>query len=194
MKKYFLTDIDNCTLDWSGAMLDYLRDDHSYLDLDPSKYSFGLSDIHMDQLWRQFNKEDRFERLKPLRDAAEYLPKIADLGYTFIGITSCLPDATPETYAKLFPARMKNLQTYFGDIFEYCVCLQVHDSKKPFLEKYSPTFWVDDKLKHVEDGAKVGHQSFLMAHDYNVALYYNDFTRVDNWKEIYETVLQQSRK
>ena len=166
-QKIFLTDIDNCALNWSKAMYDYLEEHHPNLNIKEHDYSFGLTQKKLDELWREFNKTPLFENIEPLRDAQKYIPKIAKLGFKFVGITSCLSDATSETRRKIQKSRRKNLKRYFGDIFIKCICIQVHESKKPYLELFHPTYWVDDKPKHVASGIDSGHTGFLIIHEYN---------------------------
>lgn len=187
-KKLFLTDCDNAIMDWTQAMIDYLKEVHPHLKIIENDYSFGLESDLMDVLWRDFNNTDRFIDIKPLRDAQVFLPKIAALGYEFVAITSCYPDDNKLTNIEVKKRRIANLEKYFPGCFVKTHCLQVHDSKLPVLKLYSPTFWIDDKLNHILSGIEAGHKSILMDHDYNRNCDISSAVRVTTWKEIYNIV------
>lgn len=193
MTKVFLTDIDNACLNYTDSFVDYLTKYYPEFHLNLDEYSFGIDESILEDKCHEFTLTDEFGDLKPLRDAKEYIDKIAELGYTFHGVTSCLPDASLKTYTRIHKLRTENLKRYFGNVFSGCTMILMHESKKKYLDSFVPTYYVDDKPKHVVDGSEVGHTSFLMDWPYNKKKDIGDGIRVTNWKEIYKKVLKDEK-
>jgi hypothetical protein len=86
--------------------------------------------------------------------------------------------------------RTKNLCETFGhSVFEKYVYLDCGADKDEALEKYrdSGCYWVEDKPENADVGCKIGLNSVIMGHGYNVD-YKGDALRVQNWKEIYQLI------
>lgn len=188
MDKIFLTDADGVLLDWSQGIIKYIQNNYPHINLDFSDYGFGIDRKSLDKIVDEFNVSSDFANLKALNDAVEYVHTIADLGYKFVVITTCL--ATEQSVGTEY-MRVKNLETVFGSgIFSDVYCLPIGTSKMLTLQKYKPTFWVDDKLKHSIDGAKAGHESFQMVHAYNEKdIRPDNIIAVRSWKEIHEYII-----
>lgn len=188
MSKIFLTDIDEVLLDWFHGFAAFVGRNYPQYELDITQYSLGLPSNAGKQLVDEYNVSPEFANIPALRDAAEYVKKIKELGYTFVGITTCLGTKDTEVM------RIKNLVDVFGlDTFSDLHCLHIGTSKLPALQKYEPTFWVDDKMKHCESAVKAGHKAFQMLHPYNEKDERPDYvTPVKSWKEIYEYILSSS--
>ena len=120
-KKKFLTDIDNCVLSWSSHLKEYLILNHPELEINENLDPFKLYPNILDAHWEKFNETKDFEELTPLRDAQEYIKKICDLGYSFVGISSCLPNSNMKTYYEVRKKRLKNLEMLFPGCFEDCI-------------------------------------------------------------------------
>jgi hypothetical protein len=80
-----------------------------------------------------------------------------------------------------------NLYKLFGEtVFERLVYLDTGADKDEVLAEYKDTgyIWVEDKVENAIAGDKVGLESLVMEHGYNM----NDpnFPMMKNWKDIYQ--------
>lgn len=186
--KLFLTDVDNCLLDWSKTFGEFIQQTEPGVELDLLKYDFGIGKKHALALSDKFNKSPHFENIVPYQHALKYVPKIVDLGFKFVAVTSCLGNEL--TYRM----REKNLLNVFGDVFEDVICIPMHANKKPELEKFDPTYWADDKLGNCIVGWECGHKSFLIDQKYNEDDSHHGVIRVKSWREIYQLVKQDEER
>lgn len=185
----FLTDIDNVCLDWTTAFQEFVYKRHPNLKLAHDSWTFGLTYEDVDVFIKEFNDatvSDDFGNIPEYRDAVEYITKLHNLGFEFVGITTCLGT---ENTVRL---RQENLERVFGkDIFKKVHCLPLHSSKLEVMKQYKPTYWIDDKVTHSADGLKAGHISFNMHTPYNA-----NETReagvivVSSWREVFEYVVK----
>ena len=134
------------------------------------------------KLVKEFNNSAHIGFLPPLRDAIHYVRKLhEEHGYVFHAITSLSLD--PHA-AKL---REQNLAKLFGETaFAKVVCLDTGADKDDALLEYADSgfLWVEDKVENAEVGDKLGLDSILMEHGYNMDN--TDFPLMGNWKEVYE--------
>jgi hypothetical protein len=82
--------------------------------------------------------------------------------------------------------REQNLAKLFGETaFEKVVCLDTGADKDEALEPYrdSNFVWIEDKVENAEVGDKLGLDSILIEHAYNMDN--KDFPLMKDWKEVY---------
>jgi hypothetical protein len=153
------------------------------------RYQSNYAELQKDHKFyipRIFCNSSRIASLKPLRDSVKYVKKIyQEHGVTFDVVTSLSLD--PETQ-KL---RKFNLRKVYGDAIDRIVCLDTGEDKDNALEEWrdSGLLWVEDKPENAVLGAEMGLQSILIDHPYNRDFSHPDVTRVKNWKEVYEMII-----
>jgi hypothetical protein len=99
------------------------------------------------KLIEQFNQcKDHFPKITPYDHAVEYVTRLKTEGFSFVAITACSKDYWTHD------ARRTNLEKYFPGVFDTIHCVGLGQPKTEFLERYKPTWWIDDKVKHAEDG------------------------------------------
>jgi len=191
MKKTILVDCDGVVLNWEYAF-DIFMEEHGF---DKVKDANGIYDIgerygitpeQGRKLIRIFNESAAIGYLPPLRDAIEYVTRMANEGWEFIAITSL----STNRYAQKL--RKRNLDKLFGKgTFRTVTCLATGASKDAALAKYagSGLYWVEDKYENAIAGEKVGLKPILMEHGFN--MHSTDILLAKNWKEIYEMVSAQ---
>ena len=187
-EKLILTDCDGVMLDWTYAFDQWMKR-HGYRIQKFDEYDIGkkydVGFAEKKRLTRMFNESASIRKIPPLRDAIKYIRKLhEEHGYIFHVITSLSDDE----YAQHL--RTKNLCETFGHtVFEKYVYLDCGADKDEALAKYKDTecYWIEDKPENAFAGYRVGLNSLLMAHGHNV--YEDRFTRVRNWKEIYEIIV-----
>ncbi len=188
MKKTILVDCDGVVLNWEYAF-DVFMEEHGFTRVEDANkiYNIGARyGIDKDQgkkLIKMFNESAAIGFLPPLRDAVEYVTKMADEGWTFIAVTSL----STNKYAQKL--RKRNLDKLFGEgTFETVTCLATGADKDNALAKYkdSGMYWVEDKPDNALAGQKQGLKPILIEHGFNMDN--KDFPLAKNWKEIYEIV------
>lgn len=90
-------------------------------------------------------------------------------------------------------ARTLNLTTLFGDVFDEFVYLDTGADKDDALEKYkdSGLYWIEDKPKNAKLGADLGLKALMITHNFNKSLELDGVTKVSNWSNICDLVLNQ---
>jgi hypothetical protein len=188
MKKTILVDCDGVVLNWEYAF-DIFMEEHGFTKVKDANAIYNIGErygIDAEQgrkLIRIFNESAAMGYLPPLRDAVEYVTRMADEGWRFIAITSL---STNRFAQKL---RKRNLAKLFGeDTFIEVTCLATGADKDDALAKYagSGMYWVEDKPENALAGQKVGLKPILMEHGFN--MHDTDFTLAKNWKDIYDIV------
>ena len=188
MKKTMLVDADGVIFNWEYAF-NLFMEEHGFEMVDDAKliYNIGVRyDIPEKQgktMIKHFNESAMIGFLPPLRDAQEYITKLADEGWKFICITSL----STNKYAQKL--RTKNIQKIFGqDTFTDFIYLGTGADKDKVLKQFegSNLWWVEDKVENALDGAAVGLRPLVMEHGYNMDD--DRVQRVKNWKEIYDIV------
>jgi FMN phosphatase YigB (HAD superfamily) len=157
-------------------------DQYYYQDL-----RYGITMEESIQYIQDFNESGCVGFIPAYKDSVEYVTKLNKLGYRF-EVVSCLGD---DKYSQKL--REKNLKHLFGDVFDFIDCgLSFTEGKYDFLKsKYDGYnyFWIEDSISHAISGQKVGLRSVLMNHSYNQEW---DGERVNNWKQIYELITNDS--
>lgn len=188
MKKTILVDADGVLFNWEYAFNLYMEE-HGFESIKDAKlvYNIGerysISNNQGHTMIKHFNESAMIGFLPPLRDAVEYVTKLADEGWTFICITSL----STNKYAQKL--RRKNIDKLFGEgVFTEVICLATGADKDKILQKFADSnlWWVEDKVENALAGEAVGLRPLVMEHGFNM----NDdrVRRVKNWKEIYEIV------
>ena len=184
-ERIILTDVDGVLLNWGYAFKVWMEQ-KGYDVKDPDVYNvdkiFDMERAESKKMVRHFNESASVGFLPPLRDAIHYVRKLhEEHGYVFHAITSLSLD--PHA-AKL---REQNLAKLFGETaFEKVVCLDTGADKDEALEPYrdSNLVWIEDKVENAEVGDKLGLDSILIEHAYNMDN--KDFPLMKNWKDVYE--------
>ena len=188
MKKTILVDADGVIFNWEYAF-NLFMEEHGFETIDDAKliYNIGVRyDIPEKQgktMIKHFNESAMIGFLPPLRDAQEYITRLADEGWKFICVTSL----STNKYAQKL--RTKNIKKMFGeDAFTDFIYLGTGANKDKVLQQFegSNMWWIEDKVENALDGAKVGLRPLVMEHGYNMDD--DRVRRVKNWEEVYEIV------
>ena len=196
MKKdrIILTDVDGVLLDWEFAFHTWMEE-HGHTTETGYKlvYSvakrFGISKANSKKLTEFFNESASIGFLPPLRDSMYYVKKLhEEHGFMFHAITSLSLNRHAQRL------REQNLAKLFGNTaFEKVICLDTGADKDDALEPYrdSGCWWVEDKMKNVDTGEKMGLRGILMEHGHNMD-YPGPGLVAKNWKDIYNFITNPS--
>jgi len=183
--KVILTDADGVLLNW-GYAFDVWMTEKGYTAENKLEYNvgtiYGITKEESRKLVREFNESAHMGFVPPLRDAIQYVRKLhEEHGYVFHLITSMSKD---ENAQKL---RTMNIKKLFGETaFTKFIYLDTGADKDEVLAKYEGTdyTWVEDKVENAIAGAKVGLDSIVMEHGYN--MHDENFPLMKGWKDVYE--------
>jgi len=188
MKKTILVDADGVIFNWEYAF-NLFMEEHGFEMVDNAKliYNIGVRyDISEKQgktMIKHFNESAMIGFLPPLRDAQEYITRLADEGWNFICVTSL----STNKYAQKL--RTKNIKKMFGEnTFTDFIYLGTGADKDKVLQQFegSNMWWVEDKVENALHGKEVGLRPLVMEHGYNMDD--DRVRRVKNWEEIYKIV------
>jgi len=188
MKKTMLVDCDGVVLNWEYAF-DCFMEEHGFKKVENGNQIYNIGERYnitsevSENMIRIFNESAAIGFLPPLRDAVEYVTKLADEGWQFIAITSL---SANKYAAKL---RKKNLAKLFGkDTFIEVQCLATGADKDNALAKFKDCglWWIEDEPENAIASAKVGLRTLIVEHGFNMDC--KDFPLVKNWKDIYDIV------
>jgi len=188
IKKTMLVDADGVLFNWEYAFNLYMEE-HGFEMVDKGKLLYNIAfryDIPEKQgktMIKHFNESAMIGFLPALRDAQEYVTKLADEGWEFICITSL----STNKYAQKL--RKRNIDKIFGcGVFKEVICLGTGADKDKVLKQFegSNCWWIEDKVENALHGQDVGLRPLVMEHGYNMDD--DRVRRVKNWKEIYEIV------
>ena len=179
--KFIYADCDETTVQWAPLFQSWieakgyhttgiLRETHSVENL------IGVDSDEADRLVYEFNMSGALQFQIPEPDALEVLPALYRDGWQFAAITAC------GAASRLRNQRKDTLEAIFGFPWEVYT-VDLHASKLDFLKSFEPAIWVEDNKKHAEDGASIGHRSFLIDRHYNQGNSVN-VERVSDWHEI----------
>jgi hypothetical protein len=154
---------------------------HHYYDVGDR---YGLSNEKKEELVKFFNESAAIGFLPPLRDAMHYVDLLhRKHGVVFHVITSLSLDPAAQQL------RIQNLHKIFGEsVFEKFVFLDTGADKDEALLPYlgSGDIWIEDKEENAELGQKMGLESILIEHGFNMNN--KNVPLMKNWKEVYEYV------
>ncbi len=194
-QKLILTDAD-------GVLFDWITGFNSWMERKGYSRLYGFERYYTIEKWYDIPRNEAMDLvaaynssaaigfLPPYIDSVEYVKKLHDIhGYKFVVITAFGDD---EYAIKL---RKKNLLDVFGDVFEDVLFVGLLKSKMELLKRYEPTIWIEDKPSAAEEGLQAGHETFLIRHGHNANMTTSHaITRVDSWKEIYNSVVPESEE
>lgn len=192
MKNTILVDADGVLLNWEYAFKLWMEE-HGFELVENHQLMYSMDqryNIPKEQakkLIKLFNESAMIGFLPPLRDAIQYVTRLADEGWSFVCITSL----STNKYAQKL--RKRNLNKLFGDnVFTSVTCLATGADKDNALSKYknSNMWWIEDKIENAIAGENLGLRPLLMEHAHNMGD--DRIRRVKNWKEIYEIVTTES--
>ncbi len=197
-RKYIITDIDGCVLDWEEAFSVWAEQHgHKLVDGYQFKYSigdrYGLSHQQGNQLVRIFNESAAIGFLPPLRDAQYFIKKLHEQHrYHFIALTSLSLD--PYAHA----LRERNLAKLMGkDAFSKVICLDTGADKDEALErlakKHKGCYWIEDKPVNLQAGVDVGFEGILIEHGHNMNKEVNGYV-AKNWEDVYNYIISNEEK
>ena len=196
MKKdrIILTDVDGVLLDWEFAFHTWMEEhghtaEHGHKLVYSVAKRFGITGKNAKKLTEFFNESASIGFLPPLRDAMYYVKKLHEQhGYAFHAITSL------SLNRHAIRLREQNLSKLFGDTaFEKVVCLDTGVDKDDALEPYrdSGCWRIEDKMKNVDTGEKMGLRAILMEHGHNMD-YPGPALVAKNWNDIYNFITNPS--
>ena len=192
MSKVILTDVDDVLFDWTADFEQWIVENTPYRPTESLRRFWnievwlGISIDESRDLIRRFNSDERYwPNFRPMPGEKESITELKNMGYKFVAITACATDSW--TYEH----RFQNLRREFGDAFDTLHCVGQSHPKTPFLARYRPTFWVEDKWQHAVDGADLGHTSFIIDYLHNQQKEDDRIVRVSNWCEIVDYVSNQ---
>ena len=191
MNKRIIYDCDEILLNWFDGFRNFLlRSDGIKTNPNPpSTYDMmdwiGTNDrdFILNRITRfNSNEGDFFANLTPLPGAVSAVNKLREAKYETTVITAC------GTNPKTIKARKANLKNVFGQ-FDRINCIDLGASKYPLLIQHEKSWLIDDHIEHAESGVNANHITLLMNTKYNQSKKtYEDFTRIKNWKEAYQTI------
>jgi len=186
-----LVDCDGVLLNWLAGFMRHARE-NSGRNLDPAgPNSFNLrdwlqaeSDQQVQDMIMDFNMGacGSFGRLPALDGAVDALQAVHKAGRGIHVITAC--SNTPD----VVQMRRQNLLEVFGDIFSSLLCVDLHEGKGSHLARFQGGIWVEDNYQNAIDGAREGHQAFVLRAPYNKIHEEDDHEHpvifVDRWADI----------
>lgn len=195
MQKLILTDIDDTILQFSNDFQRWATQErgctfnHVLRDCGNIEAALGCDRDRSDALVTEFAEDPvLFSTLTPEPDALEVLPILHGMGYQFVAISSCVDgDVITE-------ARRKNLEAVFGFAWPEVHCVGLLKPKHAYLERYAPTWWVEDNANNAVVGAGIGHRSILLDRGYNRhQLADENPMRMTSWHDILEAIVRSER-
>ena len=182
--KVIVTDVDGVLLNWGYAFNIWMQQNGAG-PVNPMKYAinemYGIDRAEGKQLIKLFNESAAIGFLPPLRDAVHYVRKLHERhGYVFHVVTSLSLNPNAQFL------RTMNLKKLFGEtVFEKFIYLDTGADKDEVLEEYRGKgyLWVEDKVENALAGHKVGLESVVMEHGYNMDDC--EFPLMKNWEDIY---------
>ena len=84
-----------------------------------------------------------------------------------------------------------NIESHFPDVFDKVDIIPFMEPKDKWLSyyKHSGAIWVEDKISNAKAGADMGLNTYLMKHEYNAFLDDKRIKKVDNWRQIANSIL-----
>lgn len=191
-EKIILSDVDEVLLQWSNHFCKWASEEFG-INKEPLKNVYQVHkwlEKHPDEtdkIINHFNSlPGHFDVITPFPDAVQAVGLLKKRGYRFVAITACKNDSLT------YELRKKNLESVFGkDTFLDIHCVgYVHtkSGKKETLQKYDPTWWVEDSWQHALAGVDVGHTPIVITREHNIGKDHPKITRVNNWMEIYRII------
>ena len=192
MTKTILTDVDGVVLDWTSPFEQWIENEKMPLEVfEISLFEYksiedwlGISKEDATNLITEFSLTDHFKSLPSFPDATVIIPELKKLGHNFVAITAC--DSSDQ-------ARMKreiNLEKLFPGIFDDVIFTGLDNSlgKRPYLEKWSNCYWVEDTHEHAVVGNEVGHTVFFVENEIRYPTVHPDLIKINSWYDIFKHI------
>jgi hypothetical protein len=184
-----LADVDGVLLNWEDSFHAWMAAKGFAVDNKESYEIFecykGVSEAEMHGLIQTFNASATMGFLPPIKDAVPWVDKMYfKHGVTFHCITSMGSDPHAQSLRRM------NLNRHFVNVDDLTI-LPCGADKTDVLKKYegSGLIWLEDNIKNAVLGANLGLKVYLFNRSYNQETDYDPwFTRVDNWKQLYENI------
>lgn len=186
--KNILVDCDGVLLHWIEGFSLFLKhthnihvhvDDHDAWELHDW---VGKSPEETQNLILQFNTEAwEFGCIPVYDNSTKAIKELKEAGFNLSVITACAE--SEQTIA----LRKANLFHVYGDVFDDVHTIGFNESKKPLLEMYEPSWWIEDKVSNAEDGLEFKHKSIVLEHNHNQMFRDNSDPRLvwkKNWQEV----------
>jgi hypothetical protein len=160
-----VTDLDEVAFDFTGAfateMSVVLGRTLDKRQADNWNFSAWMGvDDYMPYVHR-FLASECFGRLPAKACAAVVLPALAAAGHPLYAVTSCSNERS------VVSARLRNIHTAFGPIFQDVRFVPLEGSKVPDLlhiaeQTGGPGLWLEDNPRNARDGAGLGFETFVV--------------------------------
>lgn len=195
-QRIILTDCDGVLLDWRTGFLNWLPDHVSdsiqagAMEEENFNDAFDYDQQHIDNLAVEFNRSPAIANLPAWKDAQEYVPKLADLGFRFRACTAMGKHELSQQF------REYNLYKLYGNIFDEVNLVEVGGSKGPWLSQFkdSELFWLEDHVNNARTGHALGLKPIVVADSSNSSYTNLELPRTSEetpWRDIYHAVLKE---
>jgi hypothetical protein len=194
--KLILSDIDDTVLRFADAFQNWVVNVKGYTPIQSVREGGSIQDAigidveTMTELVVEFSEDPIcFSTIEPEPDALKVIPILHKMGYQFVAVSSCVDG--PAVTA----GRRKNLEEAFGVPWLDVHCTGLLLPKKSYLERFDPTWWVEDNAGHALAGAEIGHKTLLIDRPYNheVVLPIGNPTRVKSWFDVLDIIAMSER-
>lgn len=164
-----LTDVDGVLLNLLPQLRLFLREEKGII-VEAEDWKKGSQlheiiggDLDSDrEIFLDFNHSDYFRSLPAVPKAVEAIKTLKDNGWRFVAITACMTGSKRQCYETTYQNRLENLEAHFGNVFEELHLTSWDRCKSDYLRRYQPTWWLEDSLRHANDGHDIGHKSLLI--------------------------------
>lgn len=189
-----LADVDGVLLNWEDSFHAWMAGKGYAVDNKDSHEIYecykGVSMHDMHEMIQTFNASAAMGFLPPIEGAPHWTDKMFfKHGVIFHCITSMGSDPHAQKLRKM------NLAKHFRNI-ERVTILPCGADKTEELKQYEGAgmIWLEDSIKNAVMGAELGLKVYLFNRSYNQETEHDHwFTRVDNWKQLYENIFPSDK-
>ena len=190
--KVFVTDIDDCVLQWKEGFFKFLKTKGWHQDPTSKCDSWNIWTWICDSYGEKMDKVLAIEYitefngyprvLKPLQSTQFYLPLIKSQGFDIIGLTSFGGCPIQTKF------RQEYLDVLFPNIFKEVIVLPLGACKNDALLKLKPDYFIEDNRANADKACDLGIKTLLLSTSYNQGSF--DSIYVNNWEDIYCIVVE----
>lgn len=194
--KVILTDIDGVLLEMRPGLTRFLKDEKRIAvtekDWEKGYYLSDVADISPEQakaFFIEFTHSDYFKSLDAKTCALEVMQEMGNAGWRFIGITAAGQGCPTQDLKRVRQNRLDNLETHFGALFDDLHLTELMGCKGEILNRYDPSYWIEDSVRNAHIGVEYGHHSLIMH-----SMYYLEEDNIQrlpvlhNWHEIFSYI------
>jgi beta-phosphoglucomutase-like phosphatase (HAD superfamily) len=183
-------DCDGVLLDWEAGFRTWaIRRLRRPLIAQPKSWDLsqwlGVTPDEAKAMIHEFNHGPEFGLLTPIAWAAEAVAALAGNGYQIHVITSC------SRSAEVVMRRAENLHRYFPNKIDTVTCLDLGESKAPYLAERGPGIWVEDNYHGALAGHDLGRKTFMLQCPHNEQWLAESVSGIDwhdNWPDLYAQI------